>query len=155
MIKIWLCHDGVCDKGWSCALQWLLEKHFSSWLSNLSQAPLAQSANNRLCVLGFSEPPTPLHTHTLTLIILSTRNHAQYRWNCVCETILLVERTYITDMHTLQCSGRTSKQLTEANESGLFIHQQNMYWRPVMRCLLDWWCQLITWQWTLMTLCIV
>lgn len=154
MIKIWLCHDGVCDKGWSCALQWLLEKHFSSWLSNLSQAPLAPSANNRLCVLGFSEPPHPL-THTLTLIILRTRNHAQYRWNCVCETILLVERTYITDMHTLQCSGRTSKQLTEANESGLFIHQQNMYWRPVMRCLLDWWCQLITWQWTLMTLCIV
>lgn len=31
------------------------------------------------CVLGFSEPPTPLHTHTLTLIILRTRNHAQYR----------------------------------------------------------------------------
>lgn len=153
MIKIWLCHDGVCDKGWSCALQWLLEKHFSSWLSNLSQAPLAPSANNRLCA-GFFWTPHPL-THTLTLIILRTRNHAQYRWNCLCETILLVERTYITDMHTLQCSGRTSKQLTEANESGLFIHQQNMYWRPVMRCLLDWWCQLITWQWTLMTLCIV
>lgn len=71
--------------------------------------------------------PHPL-THTHTIII--SRNHAQYRWNFVCETILLVERTYITDMHTLQCSGRTSKQLTEANESGLFIHQQNMYWRP-------------------------
>lgn len=98
MIKIWLCHDGVCDKGWSCALQWLLEKHFSSWLSNLSQAPLAPSANNRLCA-GFFWTPHPL-THTLTLIILRTRNHAQYRWNCVWDNTTSWKNIYYRHAHT-------------------------------------------------------
>lgn len=153
MIKIWLCHDGVCDKGWSCALQWLLEKHFSSWLSNLSQAPLAPSANNRLCVLGFSEPP---YTHTHSHYSKNKKSRPVSVKLCVWDNTTSWKNIYYRHAHTaVQCSGRTSKQLTEANESGLFIHQQNMYWRPVMRCLLDWWCQLITWQWTLMTLCIV
>lgn len=50
----------------------------------------------------------------------------------------------------------TSKQLGEADELVLCYNiNQTRIDAEVMKCLLKWWCKLITWQWTLMTLCIV